>query len=81
MLDMAAVQSESMDALYSAHNIEHVYAHEVPVVLTEFLRVLKPTGYLVITCPDLQTVCALVAVKSAMPESELRALAGQVLPR
>jgi len=25
MLDMAAVESESVDAIYSAHNIEHVY--------------------------------------------------------
>lgn len=61
MLDMAAVQSVSVDAIYSAHNIEHVHAHEVPLVLNEFLRVLKPMSYLVITCPDLQTVCALVA--------------------
>jgi protein O-GlcNAc transferase len=61
MLDMAAVQDESVDAIYSAHNIEHVYAHEVPLVLKEFLRVLKPDGVAVITCPDLQTVCQLIA--------------------
>ena len=61
MLDMAAVADGSVDAVYSAHNIEHVYAYEVPVVLGEFLRVLKPEGYAVITCPDLQSVCAYVA--------------------
>lgn len=61
MLDMAAVEPGSVDAVYSAHNIEHVYAHEVPVVLAEFLRVLKSNGFAVITCPDLQSVCALVA--------------------
>jgi len=61
MLDMAAVADASVDAIYSAHNIEHVYAHEVPQVLKEFLRVLKPEGFLVVTCPDLQTVCQLVA--------------------
>ncbi len=61
MLDMAAVESGSIDAIYSAHNIEHVYPHEVPTVLGEFLRVLKPTGFLVVTCPDLQAVCALIA--------------------
>lgn len=79
MLDMAAVQSESMDALYSAHNIEHVFAHEVPVVLTEFLRVLKPTGYLVITCPDLQTVCALVA-EDKLTDAAYTAQAGIITP-
>lgn len=61
MRDMGAVADASVDAIYSAHNIEHVYAHEVPLVLTEFMRVLKPEGFLLITCPDLQTVCALVA--------------------
>ncbi|MFG0465325.1 methyltransferase domain-containing protein [Pseudomonas putida] len=61
MLDMPDVANASVDALYSSHNIEHVYAHEVPQVLKEFLRVLKPDGFLVVTCPDLQTVCQLVA--------------------
>lgn len=61
MLDMAAVADASVDALYSAHNIEHVYAHEVQQVLKEFLRVLKPDGFLIVTCPDLQSVCQLVA--------------------
>ncbi len=61
MLDMSAVADESVDAIYSSHNIEHVYAHEVPLVLNEFLRVLKPDGFLVATCPDLQSVAKLVA--------------------
>jgi predicted SAM-dependent methyltransferase len=61
MTEMTAVASESVDAIFSSHNIEHLEAHEVPVALAEFLRVLKPGGFAVITCPDLQSVCALVA--------------------
>lgn len=61
MTDMASVASASVDALYSAHNIEHLYPHEVPVALAEFHRVLKSDGFLVLTCPDLQSVSALVA--------------------
>jgi predicted SAM-dependent methyltransferase len=61
MTDMSAVASESVDAIFSSHNIEHLYPHEVPVALQEFLRVLRPEGFAVITCPDLQSVCALVA--------------------
>lgn len=61
MTDMAGVASASADALFSSHNIEHLYPHEVPVALREFRRVLKPTGYAVVTCPDLQSVCALIA--------------------
>lgn len=61
MTDMKAIDDNSFDAIFSSHNIEHLYPHEVPVALREFLRVLKPTGIAVITCPDLQSTCALVA--------------------
>jgi predicted SAM-dependent methyltransferase len=61
MTDMSAVASASMNAVYSSHNIEHLYPHEVPIALSEFLRVLADDGFAVITCPDLQSVCALIA--------------------
>lgn len=57
MTDMARVPSGSMDALYSAYNIEHLLPHEVDVALKEFRRVLGPQGFAVITCPDLMSVC------------------------
>ncbi|MDO9277498.1 MAG: methyltransferase domain-containing protein [Polaromonas sp.] len=79
MLDMAAVATGSVDAIYSAHNIEHVYAHEVPLVLAEFLRVLKPSGVAVITCPDLQTVCALVA-DNKLTDAAYNSPAGPITP-
>jgi hypothetical protein len=61
MTDMSAVNSDSMDAIFSSHNIEHLYPHEVKTALAEFHRVLGPQGFCVITCPDIQSVCALVA--------------------
>lgn len=61
MTDMSAVADGQVDAVYSSHNIEHLYAHEVPRALSEFWRVLKPDGFAVITCPDLQAVARLVA--------------------
>lgn len=61
MTDMSRAPSGSVDAVFSSYNIEHLYAREVPIALGEFLRVLKPSGFAVITCPDLQSVCALVA--------------------
>ena len=60
ILDMSIVPDASVDAVYSSHNIEHLYPHEVPIALAEFLRVLKPTGFLLLTCPDLQSICRLV---------------------
>jgi SAM-dependent methyltransferase len=59
--DMSAVPIESMDAVYSSHNLEHVYAHEVSIALAEFYRVLKPGGRAIITLPDIQKVAEYVA--------------------
>lgn len=61
LTDMTAVESGSVDAVYSSHNIEHLYAHEVPGALAEFRRVLKDDGFVVLTCPDLQSVCEAIA--------------------
>ncbi len=60
MTDMKSVETASVDAVYSAHNIEHIYPHQVPIALREFYRVLKEDGIVVIKCPDLQRVCEAV---------------------
>ena len=62
LTDMSQVETGSVDAIYSSHNIEHVYPHEVPIVLNEFYRVLKADGMVVLVCPDLQSVCESVVV-------------------
>ena len=77
--DMSEVKAASVDALFSSHNIEHLYVHEVPVALTEFRRVLKPDGFAVITCPDLQSVCALVA-KDKLVTAVYDSPAGPITP-
>jgi tetratricopeptide (TPR) repeat protein len=79
MTDMSSVSTESVDAVFSSHNIEHLYPHEVPVALSEFLRVLKPDGFAVITCPDLQAVCALVA-EDKLTEPAYTSPAGPIAP-
>lgn len=61
MTDLSAIPDQTYDAVYSSHSIEHLYPHEVPTALSEFRRVLKPSGFSLITCPDLQSICALVA--------------------
>lgn len=60
MTDMAPVPDASVEGIFSSHNIEHLYAHEVPLAFDEFYRVLKPDGFLVLTCPDLRSICSLV---------------------
>lgn len=61
MTDMSNVADKSIDAIFSSHNLEHLVPHELPIALSEFLRVLKDDGYLVVTLPDLQQVAQLVA--------------------
>ena len=56
LTDMNLVETGSVDAVYSSHNIEHIFPHEVPIALREFYRVLKEDGIVVITCPDIQSV-------------------------
>ena len=58
---MDQVETGSMDAVYSSHNIEHLFDHEVDMAFQEFLRVLKPEGFAIITCPDLQAVAECIA--------------------
>jgi len=79
MTDMSAVGSASVDAVFSSHNIEHLYPHEVPLALAEFKRVLKPEGFVVITCPDLQSVCELIA-QDKLTEPAYESPAGPIAP-
>ena len=79
MTEMSGVAHTSVDAVFSSHNIEHLYPHEVPVALAEFKRVLKPDGFVVITCPDLQSVCALVA-QDKLTEPAYTSPAGPITP-
>lgn len=50
------VSSASFDALWSSHNVEHLYDHEVLPAFSEFRRVLKPGGFALIRCPDLGAI-------------------------
>jgi SAM-dependent methyltransferase len=61
LTDMKSVETGSVDAIYSSHNIEHIFPHEVPIALKEFYRVLKEDGIVVITCPDLQSAGEAIA--------------------
>jgi hypothetical protein len=61
LTNLSALPKGGAQALYSSHNLEHLYPHQVPEALTEFSRVLGNEGVCIITCPDLQSVCEKVA--------------------
>ena len=61
LTDMNLVNSGSIDAIYSAYNLDHIYAHEIPSALKEFQRVLNEDGIAIVRCPDIQTICEVIA--------------------
>ena len=79
MTDMTSVETQSVDAVFSSHNIEHLYPHDVPIALQEFLRVLTPDGFAVITCPDLKSLAPLIA-SDKLTEPAYESPAGPIAP-
>lgn len=68
--DLSGVPDNSVDAVYSSHNLEHVYDYEVPLALAEFNRVLKPGGLTWLVVPDMQLAAEWV-VKGDMDDQPL----------
>lgn len=58
--DMSNVESNTFDAVYSSHNIEHIYSFEINKTLNEINRVLNDDGFLILTCPDLKAISKLI---------------------
>src|SRR5438067_8103220 len=75
--DMSPVAADSVDAVWSSHNLEHLQRHEVPLALGEFRRVLKPHGLLLLTLPDLQHVARLI-VEDRLEESAYVSQSGPI---
>lgn len=79
MVNMAAIPDESVDAIWSSHNIEHLYPHIVPEAMREFNRVLKVGGHILATMPDIQSVAAFVA-NGTLEEPIYQSPAGPICP-
>jgi len=77
--DMASIETGSMDGLYSSHNLEHLYPHDVSTALAEFVRVLRPDGFALLALPDLQRVAELV-VADKLEEAAYVSAAGPIAP-
>lgn len=54
--DLSAISSGSADAAWSAHCVEHLFAHEVASAIAEFRRVLRRQGFACVIVPDLQAI-------------------------
>lgn len=77
--DMREVPDASIDCVYSSHNLEHLYPHEVPKALAEFRRVLRDDGYALIITPDIQEVALMVA-EGEILDTAYQSSAGPITP-
>jgi SAM-dependent methyltransferase len=77
--DLGAIPSGSVDAIWSSHNLEHVNSFEVPKALAEFIRVLRPDGFALITLPDLRAVARSIA-DDLLTEPLYESAAGPINP-
>ncbi len=59
--DLSLLANASMDAVFSSHCIEHLYLDQAVPALSEWRRVLRPDGFLLLVCPDLQAAAEMIA--------------------
>ncbi len=79
MKDLSVVGAEKFDRVFSSHNLEHVFAHEVVGVLRQFYDVLKPGGIVDISVPDLQQLGEALA-KGDLEKALYNSPAGPITP-
>lgn len=68
--DLSQFESDSIDVIYASHVLEHFYYNlnnDLINTLKEWHRVLKPNGKLMISVPDLKTLCWLYLNPNLMP--------------
>jgi SAM-dependent methyltransferase len=77
--DMAPVADHSVDAVFSSHNLEHLYPHEVPAALAEFRRVLGADGFALVTMPDVQAIAECILARGLTETAYISGL-GPITP-
>jgi len=63
--DLSQIPSGTADAFWSAHCVEHLYAHNIGEALSEFYRILADGGFGCIIVPDLQAIARYIAEDKA----------------
>ena len=61
IVDMNTVPNDSMDAVFGAHVLEHIFEHEVLTALNEFIRIINDTGFVIMQVPDIELAAKMIA--------------------
>jgi SAM-dependent methyltransferase len=77
--DMSPVPAGVADAVWTAHCVEHLYEHDIPIALAEIRRILKDDGFGCIVVPDLQRIATHIA-EDRMHEVLYTSPAGPITP-
>jgi SAM-dependent methyltransferase len=72
-------EDECCDAIYASHVVEHMLQHEIASALSEFHRVLTPTGFALIRVPDIEAVAQFI-IDGRIDEVIYTSPAGPVTP-
>ncbi|EHJ46016.1 Methyltransferase type 11 (plasmid) [Solidesulfovibrio carbinoliphilus subsp. oakridgensis] len=79
LANLPALPDASLDAVHCAHQLQYLPPHEVPGMLAQIARVLRPQGFAVLTCPDLEAVAQAV-VEGKLLTPVYNAAAGPITP-
>ena len=74
--DLSAIKSGTVDAVWSAHCIEHLYLHQVGKALGEAHRILVDDGFLCLIVPDLQAIASYLVNDRLLEIIELQKAVG-----
>jgi predicted SAM-dependent methyltransferase len=73
--DLSQFADGSVETIYASHVLEHVpYNREMLKTLKGWFRVLKPGGTVMISVPDLETLCRLFVHPQLTPENRFEVM-------
>ena len=78
--DLSDVEAGAYDAVWSSHNIEHLFHHEAQRMTAQIRNVLKKTGWFIVTCPDVRAAMA-HALNHGMDSTVYQSGMGPITPR
>ncbi|MEM7269273.1 MAG: methyltransferase domain-containing protein [Pseudomonadota bacterium] len=80
--DLSEIEDENADAIWCSGGLERLTAEDGLIAMNEFHAVLKPEGFIVLSTPDLRTVCRMVGEKgldAPLYKSKLGPISGRDL--